>query len=125
MSGVTKLLGGVVLPAGLQWPQEGHSLGRGTVARLDLAGRPWVWTAPALRRVTLTALEDMGWFPEATAQALLAMAALPGEWMLLWGDGAWRVVFDFESGPAVELAPVSPGCGWWIGSVRLLFLEEF
>lgn len=123
-----KTLGGIALPAGLQWVQAGSGLGRGSVARLDLAGRPWVFTAPALRRITLVATEDMGWLTTAQVQSLHNLAATSADAVLVWQDPAhsraMRVAFDHEQGPAVATTEIVPGSGWWTGTILLIILED-
>ena len=126
---ILKTLGGIALPTGLQWVQVGHAQGRGSVARLDLAGRPWVFTAPALRRITLVATEDMGWLTTAQVQALYSLAATSTDAVLVWEDNthsrAMRVAFDHEQGPAVATTEIVPGCGWWTGAILLIILEDY
>lgn len=126
---IIKTLGGIALPAGLQWVQAGHAQGRGSVARLDLGGNPWVFTAPALRRATLVASEDMGWLKTAQVEALLSLAASSAEVTLVWlsgvNDRVMRVAFDHEQGPAVATTEIVPGCGWWTGTVSLIILEDY
>lgn len=126
---IIKTLGGVALPAGLQWVQAGHAQGRGSVARLDLGGRPWVFSAPTLRRITLQSSEDMGWLTTVQAQALSSLATTSADAVLVWQDAAsshvMRVAFDFEQGPAVTVTEIVPGCGWWMGTVLLIFLEDY
>lgn len=125
---ILKTLGGIALPTGLQWVQAGHAQGRGSVARLDLAGRPWVFTAPALRRITLVATEDMGWLTTAQVQALHSLAATSTDAVLVWEDDthsrAMRVAFDHEQGPAVATTEIVPGSGWWTGTILLIILED-
>lgn len=129
MSTIIKTLGGIALPTGLQWVQAGHGLGRGSVARLDLAGRPWVFTAPALRRITLVATEDMGWLTTAQVQALHSLANSSAEATLVWQDAAhnrvMRVAFDHEQGPAVAATEIVPNSGWWTATVSLIVLEDY
>ena len=132
---VIKTLGGVGLPTGLQWVQAGHAQGRGSVARLDLAGRPWVFTAPALRRITLVATEDMGWLTTAQVQALHSLATTSADAVLVWQEPTsgpsgpsgrtMRVAFDNEQGPAVAMTEIVPNCGWWTGTVSLIALEDY
>lgn len=125
---ILKALGGIALPTGLQWVQVGHAQGRGSVARLDLAGRPWVFTAPALRRITLVATEDMGWLTTAQVQALHSLAATSTDAVLVWQEPphsrAMRVAFDHEQGPAVATTEIVPGSGWWTGTILLIILED-
>lgn len=125
---ILKTLGGIALPAGLQWVQVGHAQGRGSVARLDLGGNPWVFTAPALRRITLVATEDMGWLTTAQVQALHSLANSSAEATLVWEDAAhnrvMRVAFDHEQGPAVATTEIVPGSGWWTGTILLIILED-
>lgn len=126
---IIKTLGGVDLPAGLQWVQAGHAQGRASVARLDLGGRPWVFSAPALRRMTLQASEDMGWLTTAQVQALHSLATTSADAVLVWQEPASsrtvRVAFDHEQGPAVAMAEIVPHCGWWTGTVSLIILEDY
>lgn len=126
---ILKTLGGIALPTGLQWVQVGHAQGRGSVARLDLAGRPWVFTAPALRRITLVATEDMGWLSTAQVQALHSLAATSTDAVLVWQEPphsrSMRVAFDHEQGPAVATTEIVPGSGWWTGTLLLIILEDY
>lgn len=135
---IIKTLGGVDLPAGLQWVQAGHAQGRASVARLDLGGRPWVFSAPALRRMTLQASEDMGWLTTAQVQALHSLATTSADAVLVWQEPASgpsgpsgpsgrtvRVAFDHEQGPAVAATEIVPHCGWWTGTVSLIVLEDY
>ena len=126
---ILKTLGGIALPTGLQWVQAGHAQGRGSVARLDLGGNPWVFTAPALRRITLVATEDMGWLTTAQVQALHSLAATSADAVLVWQDPthsrSMRVAFDHEQGPAVAATEIVPHCGWWTGTVSLIVLEDY
>ena len=126
---ILKTLGGIALPTGLQWVQAGHAQGRGSVARLDLGGNPWVFTAPALRRITLVATEDMGWLTTAQVQALHSLAATSADAVLVWQDPthsrSMRVAFDHEQGPAVATTEIVPGSGWWTGTLLLIILEDY
>lgn len=126
---ILKTLGGIALPTGLQWVQVGHAQGRGSVARLDLGGNPWVFTAPALRRITLVATEDMGWLTTAQVQALHSLAATSTDVVLVWQEPphsrVMRVAFDHEQGPAVATTEIVPGCGWWTGTLLLIILEDY
>lgn len=126
---IVKTLGGIALPAGLQWVQAGHAQGRGSVARLDLGGRPWVFTAPALRRITLVASENMGWLTTAQVQALHNLAATSADAVLVWQEGAnsraMRVAFDHEQGPAVAATEIVPNAGWWTGTLSFIVLEDY
>lgn len=126
---IIKTLGGMALPAGLQWVQAGHAQGRGSVARLDLGGNPWVFTAPALRRITLVASENMGWLTTAQVQALHNLAATSADAVLVWQEGAnsraMRVAFDHEQGPAVAATEIVPNAGWWTGTLSFIVLEDY
>ena len=123
-----KTLGGITLPRGLQLTQAGHSLGAGSVARLDLSGRPVIFAAPSLSRVTLTATDDMGWLTTAQVEALIALSTSASETTLSWTDDTlskqWKVAFDHERGPAVAMTEIVPGCGWWVGTISLVIIEE-
>ena len=120
-------LSDITLPEGLQWSEAGQAQGWKTALRTGLDGSPVVFGSAAPSRITLVAADNYGWFDETTAQALIALAATTLATTLVWADylrGAqtYTVAFDHESGPAVQLEPLWPGCDQYTGRIALIVL---
>lgn len=120
-------LGGIELPAGMQWSEAGQAQGRRTTLRTALDGSPVVFAAPAPARITLVAGDSYGWIEEEVAKALLQLSETTLATTLAWGDflraqQAYTVAFDHESGPAVQLEPLWPGCDQYTGRIALIVL---
>lgn len=114
-----KRLGDIVLPAGLQWSNQGDSAHVSHVVRTDLSGRAVVFGPKRQpRAVTLTAGDDYGWIPEHTVWALHELARSAGPHPLVWGDQTVPVVFAGD--PAIELTRLVPDQPWFVGNIYLL-----
>ena len=80
------------------------------------------------RPITLAGGPDGGWIDRATADALFALAATPGQVMTLTGlpqQAPLAVIFDRSQGPAIEAQMVMryayPDAGtWYTCQLRLL-----
>jgi len=117
-----KSLAGILLPAGLQWPDAARSLATRHVVRTDLAGGPVIFAPTAVPRpITLVAGEDYGWLPEATAAALLALAPAAAPHTLVWG--ALTLPVAFAGQPAIDLTRLWPAAPWYVGTINLIALE--
>jgi hypothetical protein len=94
---------------------------------MSLDGRVVHWSSPVLRRLTMVAGDDHGWLTQQQAQDLRALSTsvpvvpLLLRHPLLQADAA--VVFDHESGPAVELSPLFVGAQWFQGVIRLVVVS--
>jgi len=101
-------LDALALP-GLAWTDEHRSAAVAQTTVRTLSGGVTIYAAglAAGRPITLEAQADQGWLTREQADALLAMAAVPGRRMMLAIRGAARVVvFDHANPPAVDLHPL-------------------
>lgn len=101
-------LGGVALDDSIIWEDRHLTQSVEQVVRRVLGGSPVVF-AGALGAgvpITLVATANFGWITQAQADAVLALAAVPGNVIsLVFGAQSFDVVFRHNDPPAVELEP--------------------
>lgn len=120
----------VTLPDSLQWLDEYAWSPAAQSTERTLSGALLVQAAALLygRPITLAGGPDGGWITRATADALAALAATPGQVMTLTGlpnTAPQSVIFDRSQGPAFEAQMVMryayPDAGtWYTCTLRLL-----
>lgn len=119
-----KTLGGIQLPSSILWDDRHAAQGLISVTRVDLAGRPVVWTPRAKSyQIALRADESYGWLPAATVQALAALAATSAGPHILDWEGATYTTY-FAGGKSIDVHELLPGSNLFIGSINLVILKE-
>ncbi|MBF0283587.1 MAG: hypothetical protein HQL51_03915 [Magnetococcales bacterium] len=116
-------LGGVELPRQIQWiDRDAWSPVAQSVER-TLDGGQAIFAAglQAGRPITLEADAGVAWITDEQRQAVLALAAQPGSvFQLAWGTEFYSVMFRHHDAPAVELRPLRPNSGWFVGQIKLV-----
>ena len=122
-------LGGVDIPDGtttegtLIWTDENKYAPVDQVTKRTVGGKLH-FRSHALdggRPITLSALNDRCWIPDATRILLQAMADLAGqEYDLDWKGDIYRVIFRHDEPPALSLQPLFPDADIYVGQINLL-----
>lgn len=106
------VLGGITLPADLQWVDEFAGHGVGQVITPTLTGSILVEeTVQTVGRPITLSSNGASWMPRIGVEALAALAATPladGDTLLFeWADGRlFDVVFDRSRGPGFQATEV-------------------
>ena len=125
---MAKSLGGVALPDGtdeygsIEWPDRYDWAPVAQRQARTLGGALVVYEAAltAAQPVTLEAREPVCWLPEATVQALAALAAVAdASYTLTFGAESYRVAFD-HARAALEMTPIWPHAALFTGRIRLI-----
>ena len=119
-------LGGVTLPAGLQWTNRTatHAIVQSVEYALD--GSPVIFSAQRLagRLITLEAFEDSGWIDQDMANGLLWLAeqslAPVNALAFSYDDFSAWVLFAHHTPPALELKPLFPFTPVYSGRIALI-----
>ena len=117
-----KQLGGLTLPEQLEWSDKRQSQQVAQSVKITLGGTPIIYAQQlSARDITLQANEGVCWLTQAQADAILAMAAVPGaSYELTWDSESWTVVFRHHDGQAVDLSPIWPHFDQFVGTIKLM-----
>jgi hypothetical protein len=125
---MTISLGGVVLDDSIIWQERYASQSVEQAVRRTLGGSAVVFTGAlgAGVPITLLATTNFGWITKAQADAVMAMAATPGNVLaLIYGAQSFSVVFRHNEPPAVDVQPLLArqthlDTDHFIGAIKLL-----
>ena len=119
-------LGGLALPNGLQWTNRYSSQAIQQTLEYALDGSAVIYSAAKSGGllIVLESLEDSGWFSQAQADTVLALAnqALNVSQALTFYFDSYtaQVLFAHNTPPAVDLKPLFPASDRFIGRISLI-----
>jgi len=119
-------LGGLVLPAGLQWTDRYQVQNVQQSVDTALDGSPVVFAAAKQqgRIITLEAFEDSGWMTQNTTETLISLAQMPlnpaTALNFVYDDFQSLVLFAHHTPPAVDLKPLWPFAQVYSGRIVLI-----
>ena len=119
-----KQLGSLALPDQIEWKDKRTSQQVAQSVKVTLGGTPIVYAQQlSARNIDLEANEGVCWLTEAEADAILAMAAVPGaSYALTWNSETYSVIFRHHDGLAVDLQPIWPHFDQYVGTIKLMSL---
>lgn len=128
----TITLAGVALSgtgASMQWTNRFTEQTIVQSTRRTIGGKQVINSAANIngRSIILEARQDTGWLLKSEVDALMASAAVNGASYSFdyHGIESYTVVFDYTSGPAIEMRPLTPkvpllDTDYFIGTIKLL-----
>lgn len=117
-----KRLGTVAFHPSLQWVDRYAWSPVVQEMEMTLSGTPVFWSRPAGGRlITLEARDRVTWLDQATADAVMAMAAQAGAtFPFIWDGYQTLVHFAHHLPPAVALQPMEPRSPYHVGTIKLI-----
>ncbi|MEO5345863.1 MAG: hypothetical protein H7834_05735 [Magnetococcus sp. YQC-9] len=107
-----KLLGDVILPAGLVWSDRHDAAPVEQTVVRTLGGKPVIW---------LEARNDAAWLDRDTVEALALLAAQAGaSYPLIWENWHGTVIFRHDTQPALAVTPIWPHQDRFTATIRLM-----
>lgn len=123
-------IGGVSINPSMEWTDQFSSQVVEQTTRRTLTGKLVIYSASLQKgqKVTLVSTEEYGWLTRAQADALLALAEIPGVIYSMVRNGeTYNVVFRHDEPPAIDLRPLIPrmsmeSTDYLVGTIKLLIV---